>query len=35
MRERVQGLHGSFSVDSQPNKGTAIFINIPQATQIG
>ena len=36
MRERVQGLHGSFSVDSETNpasaqRGTVIRINIPQA----
>jgi two-component system, NarL family, sensor histidine kinase UhpB len=37
MRERVQGFKGSFNVDSEPDKngvhkGTAIYINIPQAT---
>jgi two-component system, NarL family, sensor histidine kinase UhpB len=36
MRERVQGFMGSFHMDSEPNanaanKGTAIYINIPQA----
>lgn len=36
MRERVQGLHGSFNVDSETNpasaqRGTVIYINIPQA----
>ncbi|MEI2635592.1 MAG: ATP-binding protein [Methylotenera sp.] len=36
MRERVQGLHGSFSVDSETDpasaqRGTVIRINIPQA----
>ena len=38
MRERVQGLHGSFNVDSttgQKNKGTTIEINIPQAVKEG
>jgi two-component system sensor histidine kinase UhpB len=35
MRERVQGFRGSFNVDSEPNtkagnKGTTIYINIPQ-----
>jgi two-component system sensor histidine kinase UhpB len=35
MRERVQGFKGSFNVDSEPNtkagnKGTTIYINIPQ-----
>ena len=39
MRERVQGFKGSFNVDSEPNaklghKGTAIYINIPQAIQV-
>jgi len=29
MRERVQGLHGSFNVEAAPNQGTAIYINIP------
>ena len=38
MRERVQGFHGSFNVDSdlhakQSNRGTTIYINIPQAIQ--
>lgn len=40
MRERVQGFHGSFNVDSEPNsknldtKGTSIYIHIPQAVFI-
>ena len=39
MRERVQGFHGSFNVDSdlhakQSNRGTTIYINIPQAIEI-
>ncbi len=39
MRERVQGLHGSFNVDSETNpasaqRGTVIYINIPQAIKI-
>ena len=29
MRERVQALHGSFNIESAPNHGTAIQINIP------
>ncbi len=29
MRERVQALHGSFSVEAKLNEGTAIHINIP------
>ncbi len=29
MRERAQALHGSFNVDAAPDKGTAIYINIP------
>jgi two-component system, NarL family, sensor histidine kinase UhpB len=38
MRERVQGFKGSFNVDSEPNvnagnKGTTIYINIPQAVE--
>ena len=38
MRERVQGFHGSFNVDSdlhakQSNRGTTIYINIPQAIE--
>ncbi len=32
IRERVQGFHGSFSLLSEPNRGTAIHINIPQAS---
>ena len=39
MRERVQGFHGSFHVDSdvkakQANRGTAIYITIPQVIEI-
>lgn len=30
MRERVQGFYGSFNVISEPNLGTALYINIPQ-----
>jgi signal transduction histidine kinase len=38
MRERVQGFKGSFNVDSEPNsmsdnKGTTIYINIPQVIE--
>jgi two-component system, NarL family, sensor histidine kinase UhpB len=38
MRERVQGFKGTFNVDSEPNanaanKGTTIYINIPQARE--
>ena len=33
MRERVQGFHGSFNVVSEPNSGTALYINIPQSLQ--
>ncbi|OIR12320.1 signal transduction histidine-protein kinase/phosphatase DegS [mine drainage metagenome] len=29
MRERVQALHGSFNLESAPDRGTAIHINIP------
>ncbi|MSP86459.1 MAG: HAMP domain-containing protein [Methylotenera sp.] len=32
MRERVQGFHGHFSLVSELNLGTAIYINIPQFT---
>ena len=35
MRERVQGLHGQFNVDSALGKGTIINISIPQVTKIG
>jgi len=41
MRERIQGLHGSFNIDSEftgskrKNQGTTIYINIPQAIKIG
>lgn len=31
IRERVQGLHGSFKVDSELGKGTSIVITIPKA----
>lgn len=31
MRERVQGFHGSFNLVSEPNLGTTLYINIPQA----
>lgn len=36
MRERVQGLHGNFHVDSsaESGKGTTIYINIPNASGI-
>ena len=34
MRERVQGLHGSFNLDSELTKGTTIYINIPQAIEM-
>jgi two-component system sensor histidine kinase UhpB len=33
MRERVQALHGSFSVDSKAGQGATIDINIPQAVK--
>jgi two-component system sensor histidine kinase UhpB len=33
MRERVQGFHGAFSIISEPNQGTALYINIPQVLQ--
>lgn len=29
MRERVQALHGSFNIESAPNQGTLILINVP------
>ncbi len=32
MRERVQALHGIFSVNAASNQGTAIYINIPSHT---
>jgi len=35
IRERVQGLHGHFSVDSELGAGTAINITIPNAVKIG
>ncbi len=34
IRERAQGLHGSFNLVSEPAKGTTIYINIPQAIKI-
>jgi two-component system sensor histidine kinase UhpB len=34
MRERVQGFHGSFHLDSEPNLGTTIYITIPQALHL-
>jgi two-component system sensor histidine kinase UhpB len=30
MRERTQALHGTFNVDSAPQKGTSITVNIPK-----
>lgn len=35
IRERVQGLHGRFSVDSELGAGAAINIKIPNAVKIG
>lgn len=35
IRERVQGLHGSFSIDSELGKGTNIMITIPKAIKRG
>jgi two-component system, NarL family, sensor histidine kinase UhpB len=35
MRERVQGLHGSFSIDSKLGSGTVINIQIPQVIKTG
>ncbi len=35
IRERVQGLHGSFAVDSELGSGTAIIIKIPNVVKIG
>jgi two-component system, NarL family, sensor histidine kinase UhpB len=35
IRERVQGLHGSFTVDSELGKGTNIIITLPKATRRG
>lgn len=32
MRERVQGLHGTFNMEAANNNGTAIYINIPHQT---
>ena len=34
MRERVQGFHGTFHLDSEPNQGTTLCINIPQILQV-
>ncbi|HQN65276.1 MAG TPA: histidine kinase [Methylophilus sp.] len=34
MRERVQGLHGSFLLESGSGQGTTIYINIPHAVKI-
>ncbi len=33
MRERVQGFHGTFSLVSEPNQGTILYINIPLVLQ--
>jgi len=35
MRERAQGFHGTFSINSALGQGTAININIPQAMKVG
>lgn len=35
IRERVQGLHGSFGIDSALGSGTTININIPQVVRTG
>lgn len=35
MRERVQGFHGRFSINSQLGQGTIIDIDIPQITKAG
>jgi two-component system sensor histidine kinase UhpB len=35
IRERVQGLHGTFTVDSELGKGTNIIITIPKAIKRG
>jgi two-component system, NarL family, sensor histidine kinase UhpB len=35
IRERVQGLHGRFSVESELGNGTAIIIKIPNVVKIG
>lgn len=35
MRERVQGFHGTFGINSALGQGTIININIPQATKVG
>jgi two-component system sensor histidine kinase UhpB len=34
MRERVQGFHGTFRLDSEPNQGTTLCINIPQVREV-
>jgi len=34
IRERVQGLHGSFNLASELAQGTTIYINIPQAIEM-
>ena len=34
MRERVQGFHGNFNLVSEPNLGTAIYINIPLVAHV-
>jgi len=34
MRERTQALHGSFNLDSLPNQGTTIYINIPKGIHL-
>jgi two-component system sensor histidine kinase UhpB len=34
MRERVQGFHGTFHLDSEPNLGTTISITIPQVLHV-
>lgn len=31
MRERVQALHGSFTIESAPGQGTSICINVPDS----
>ena len=34
IRERVQGLYGSFNLVSKPNQGTTIYINIPHIVEL-
>lgn len=34
MRERAQALHGSFNLDSAPNQGATIYINIPKGNYL-